>query len=220
MSDTRPKYLDSEASRRMVQSASVSCTPRNASVLSCNMSNIEIRDCTNVTIECDNEATTTVYACEDPVLLAQEIAAQLIAFDDAAKDKLVDALTRSGFPTSTAELQTAVQSYILTQCNPQLVSNQMVVVPKIVLEGPNCTNEQILGANRLDQASQCVTGSLTRLFQLAGLGPPDTQPAAFRTKPFITFTPLISTSILFGFVILILVAVLLGLYLRCLKHGK
>ena len=81
-------------------------------------------------------------------------------------------LGEAGVPTTAATIQQGLEQYFTARCNSSQIINQTVYIPKVVLQGPNCTNEDIVAVNQLTQSAACVLPSISQLLELAGLGPP------------------------------------------------
>lgn len=180
--------------------ASSQCSQSTNSLQECRIDNVIIRDCQDVTIECNVTGNQEIQ-CQNPSALASDALYTLLSkitdvpTRTAAVNALLDVLQQSGTITpsqkSTAANETLTDPppagsilkesfslFVENTCSSTQVANQFVYLPYVIISGPNC-NKQIINAYaQLDQKSQCALASAQNLLRRANLAGPDSTGSA------------------------------------------
>lgn len=146
----------------------VQCDARAVALAWCNIDNVEFRGCKGPNlVGCENKVNTRVYNCSDQQ--AAELAAQVMdeldlsmEDQDAVKQQARDA----GLDFDDGDsFQQVIKNYVLARCAGELIGNQAVTFPRVILT--DCSGTQIKGLNTLNQTARCAAGAGSELLDAA-----------------------------------------------------
>lgn len=139
----------------------VGCRVQANALLTCNMNNVTIENCDNVSLACKNLGRQDLYVCskKEAAAVAAKAARELADEDEKHHEELVASLKARGY--STENIQDSVKQFVEERCSAEVLGNQNVTFPHIYLR--NCDNITIRGINQLDQQARCSLGAVQEL---------------------------------------------------------
>lgn len=204
-------HMDVALTNAFLDRYNVACTPSSQVLQSCSLDNIDVIAC-NAEFTCANYSDQTKLACDSSKVaqLLGQLTADLVAGNTAAANALMTALSNSpGISTDGTTLAQSVANFITLRCNIEQNVQQSVSAPRMVLD--TCDNVKVVLMNRLDQSASCGLAQARNLLQSAGLGTVASVSAS--GKPY-TVKGWVIGVLVGGAVVLLLIAVMLGLYLQ------
>lgn len=195
--------MDVLLSNEFLKNTSVSCTTQQESI-SFNSINLSVSNCSG-TINLTNESHNTYMNCDLEAVNAQmaQLVATLVGNATDATAAIEASLESAG--VVAAGLEEKVKLYLSSRCKAENISLQSTIFPSVALS--DCSGVTISALNKLDSNASCSLSKATELLQASGLGTPIPTP-----KPTVSSATI--PILIIVFVGLLVVAVLVGLYLR------
>lgn len=199
--------MDAQLTTKFLEEQDLACNPTANALSTCFIGDIYLKNC-EATITCQNIANSYVLECdrEKTYSLMARLTNEILATDKENADKVLETIAKAGVDTSKG-VQQSVEAYLSVKCDPYVVSQQSVYLPKIVLS--DCNDVNITAVNTLDQVAKCSLGKMSEVFQVAGVG-------SRNIPPTVAPQPSAVVYIVIGVVavVLLVLAIVLGVVLR------
>jgi len=153
---------------------STQCSIGTTQKSTCNLGNIEIEDCNNLTLACCNDANASILSCTSSYINESAVNAMVDSSSNALSSSTLARLDNyllndpeaknpfsKYFNTTTSSVKSKLSTYISTRCLAGNVVEQNVTLPS--LKGKSCSSDVVSIYNRSDVQIRCAMGAISHL---------------------------------------------------------